>query len=124
MMKMCKCKNLPKFFKSDSSDSYFKKFKRIDWKDDAWVKLIKCPVCGQHWQLDEWDKYQTGLAIKIKEPESWRSYNDKDVRIDFLIQNRGGLSDGICAWQGCNNQALKGLAYCPTCAYEKSGLRE
>jgi hypothetical protein len=53
---------------------YFKKFERIDWKDDAWVKLIKCPDCGQYWQLDEWDKYQAGLAIKIEDSESWKTY--------------------------------------------------
>ncbi|MCD4718660.1 MAG: hypothetical protein K8S13_02210 [Desulfobacula sp.] len=121
---MCECKGLPEFIKSDTSDSYFKKFKQIDWKDDAWVKLIKCPDCGQYWQLDEWDKYQTGLAIKIEDPESWKTHNDKEIRIEFLIHTRGGLSEKTCAWQGCNNKAIIGLAYCPLCAYEKAGIRE
>jgi hypothetical protein len=121
---MCKCKKLSDYFKADTSDRYFKKFQNIDWKDDAWVTLKQCPSCGQHWQLDEWDKYQTGLAIKIETPENWKTYDDTNVRVDFLIQNRGGFSDELCMWQGCSNKALKGLAYCPMCAFKKSGIRE
>lgn len=121
---MCNCDKLPKFIKADTSDSYFMQFNQIDWKDDAWVHLVKCSDCSQHWQIDEWDKYQTGLAIKIEKPERWKTYNDKKVRIEFLVQNRGGLSDELCAWQRCNNKSLKGLVYCPTCAYEKIGIRE
>ena len=121
---MCNCKNFPKYFKSDSSDPYFKNFNRVDWKNDAWVQLVSCPNCNQLWQLDEWDKYQLGLAIKIDVKEEWKSYNDKQIRIEFLIQSRGGLSTDNCAWQGCTNKALKGLAYCPQCAYEKLKLRE
>jgi len=121
---MCKCKSLPEYFKADTSDLYFKNFQQIDWKHDAWVNLIKCPNCEQHWQIDEWDKYQTGLAIKIENPDCWKTYNDKKVRINFLIQNRGGPSDELCRWQACNNKALKGLAYCPMCAYDEIGIRE
>ena len=121
---MCKCKSLPEYFKADTSDLYFKNFQQIDWKHDVWVNLIKCPDCEQHWQIDEWDKYQTGLAIKIEKPDCWKTYNDKKVRINFLIQNRGGPSDELCRWQGCNNKALKGLAYCPMCAYDGIGIRE
>ena len=121
---MCKCDDLPEYFTADTSDPYFKNFRQIDWKDDAWVKLIECPHCGQHWQLDEWDKYQNGLALKIQAPDKWKKYDDRPARIDFLIQNRGGISKELCAWQGCENNALNGLAYCPFCAYEKGGIRE
>ena len=121
---MCKCKRLPECFKSDTSDPCFKTFQEIDWKKDAGVKLVKCPECGQHWQLDQWDKYHSGLAVKIQAPESWGQYDDKNVRIAYLVKRRGGLSEQICAWQGCTNKALTGLAYCPLCAYEKSGIRE
>jgi hypothetical protein len=121
---MCKCDKLPKFIKADTSDSYFKQFNQIDWKDDSWVKLVQYPDCSQHWQIDEWDKFQTGLAIKVKDPESWKAFDDRAIRVEFLIHNRGGLSETRCAWQGCGNKAIIGLAYCPLCAYEKAKIRE
>jgi len=124
MISPCKCKRLPEYFKADTSDPDFSKFQQIDWKKDAWVKLIQCPDCGQHWQLDQWDKYQSGLAVKIEEPDRWRQFCDKIFRIPHLVQSRGGLSQQTFAWHGCENKALMGLAYCPLCAYERSGLRE
>jgi hypothetical protein len=121
---MCKCDSLPEFLKADTTNSYFKDFTRIDVKEDAWVKLIKYSDCGQFWQIDEWDKYQTGLAIKIQDPKVWKHFDDKKIKLEFLVQNRGGLSGTKCAWQGCNNKAINGLAFCPSCAYEKVKLRE
>ena len=122
--KMCKCDSLPEFLKADKTNPYFKGFNRIDVKDDAWVKLIKCPDCGQCWQIDEWDKYQTGLAIKIQHPKVWKHFDDKKIRLEFLVQTRDGLSEIKCAWIGCNNIAIRGLAYCPSCSYSKAKIRE
>jgi hypothetical protein len=38
-----------------------------------------------------------------------------------LLEKHGGLSEQSCAWAGCENQALRGLAFCPSCAHDKMG---
>ena len=91
-------------------------------KHAEWVKLCRCLICGQHWQVDKWDKYQVICAIKIENPESWQIFDDEESRLQLLISSRGGLSNKTCMWVGCNNKALKELAFCPQHAWTK-GLR-
>ncbi|MBW2667551.1 MAG: hypothetical protein JRE13_14765 [Deltaproteobacteria bacterium] len=43
---------------------------------------------------------------------------DNDI-YEKLIEKHGGLADKICMWAGCENQALKGLVFCPACAHQK-----
>ena len=38
---------------------------------------------------------------KIENPENWKTYDDTNIRVDFLIQNRGGFSGELCSWKGC-----------------------
>jgi hypothetical protein len=97
--------------------------KEVAWTKDKWARLHKCSVCGQHWQVDVWDKYSEGLAIKIDKPEQWKDYDDESDRLSYLIESRGGVTDKQCQWQNCNENALQGLAYCPYHAYHKAGLR-
>ncbi|HXG85812.1 MAG TPA: hypothetical protein VNI84_17465 [Pyrinomonadaceae bacterium] len=87
------------------------------------MKLNKCCICWQHWQIDVWDKYQTNCALKIDKPKNWQSFDDEPDRLKLLVETRGGLSEEKCVKQGCTNDALKSLAYCPIHAY-KIGFRE
>jgi len=120
----CECHQLPKAFNLERLPNRLRRrIEEIDFKDQGWVKLYKCYVCGQRWQLDEWDKYQVVCAIKIPETANWRAYDDKPDRLQLLLDSRGGLSENACVKAGCGNLALKSLAYCPAHAYE-IGLRE
>ena len=114
---------MPSTVRGSSSDLPFKEMEEIDHKADKWIKLLKCGSCGQYWQVDGWDKYQICLAFKISEPESWLSNDDLQLRMDYLIESRGGFSSEICAWANCQENCLKGLALCVFHAYEV-GLRE
>jgi hypothetical protein len=120
----CECNLLPHIFNIERQANQLKdRLEIINVKNENWIKLGKCRVCNQYWQLDEWDKYQTICAIKIDDPNGWQSYDDKQDRIRLLIDSRSGISDEGCIKAGCENKALKSLVYCPQHAYE-IGLRE
>ncbi len=39
--------------------------------------------------------------------------------VEKLIEKHGGLSETTCAWAGCEDLALRELAFCPSCAHNK-----
>ena len=45
----------------------------------------------------------------------------KERILEQLLEKHGGLSEKSCAWAGCENLALRGLAFCSSCAHEKMG---
>jgi hypothetical protein len=122
MANPCNCASLPDFFRRDTSKPLGSSLKLVQEHD--WLQLFRCQTCGQYWQLDVPDKLQVNLAIKIAEPRFWDTFDDKTVRLAFLTQSRGGLSGERCKWQECGAASLRGLAFCPTHAYERMGLRE
>jgi hypothetical protein len=113
----CSCRRLPAIFKIEDQGRFVSQLEEVDNRAD-WLQLYRCTDCGQHWQLDLPDKYQVSCAIKIEDPAHWQSFDDKPVRLQFLIESRGGLSQEECAKAGCSNRALKSLAFCPAHAYE------
>ncbi len=120
----CECEQLPQIFNYERYPNSLKdRLVKIDTKDGNWLELYKCRACGQHWQLDVWDKYQTNCALKIDAPETWQSFDDTPLRIQLLIESRGGFSEEKCRMADCRNKALKSLAFCQFHAYEV-GLRE
>ncbi len=123
MSSSCACADMPRSVKVDEAAPHLRGFPLVDSKLQEWMTLVRCPDCGQHWQLDEWDKLQVILAIKVASPDEWLHWDDKECRVEYLVQSRGGLGDQACGWQGCTNEALKDMAFCPRCAYEKLGLR-
>ena len=120
----CKCKELPEFLEADTGNQPVPGLEEVQCKRDAWVRLYRCPTCGQHWQIDEWEKYSPGLAIKIADPDKWFEFDDEPLRLAYLVQARGGYSYEACKWRGCGKPCLKGLAYCAVHAYEVFGLRK
>ena len=119
----CDCGELPFAIKIERvSSSWLRQLKLVDHK--PWLTLRRCPDCGQLWQLDVIDRLQTNLGIKIASTSGWKNYDDTAIRLQFLVNSRGGLSDEICIMQGCKNNALLTLAYCPGHAYFYVGLRE
>lgn len=90
----------------------------------AWLTLQKCENCDQLWQLDNIDRLQTNLAIKLDTNVEWRDFDDRPYRYQYLIDSRGGLSEEICIMEGCQQKSLKSLAHCPFQAFDYLGLKE
>ncbi len=75
------------------------------------------------WRLDEWDKYQIQMFVKLESKENWAEYNDQDLRMDLLIKQRG-VSNVKCKWKNCNKKALNNLVFCELHAYTEMGIRQ
>ena len=121
----CECNQLPRIFNVETyPNRLMAHLELIDKKDGGWLSLYKCSVCAQYWQVDLIDWLQVNCAIRIDNPAEWHDFDDKPVRVQYLIDSRGGLSEEGCVMAGCKNRALQSLAYCPKHAYEDVGLRE
>ena len=122
---VCECESLPRIINLETYPNHLMDgLELIDEKDSGWRKLYRCGVDGCYWQVDVIDRLQTNCAIRIDDVSGWRTFDDKPVRLQYLIEARGGLTQDECIMAGCKNKTLKTLAYCPTHAYETVGLRE
>lgn len=83
-----------------------------------WVKLMRCPECGQLWKVDEWDKYQTLYALKVPSNEGWKKIDSTPLIKERMVRNRGGLESSKCMWDQCSLNAVKGSAYCVNHLYD------
>lgn len=121
----CECNQLPRIFNIETyRNRLMAHLVLTDQKEGGWLRLYKCSVCDQYWQVDLIDRLQVNCAIRIDNPAAWQNFDDKPVRVQYLIDSRGGLSTDECVMAGCKNKALQSLAYCPQHAYEHVGLRE
>jgi hypothetical protein len=84
-------------------------FENVDRKD--WYILLKNKNDDSLWRLDVWDKYQTQFLIKLDSFENWSIVNDKELRMEFL-KNQKGISDERCTWNGCERNSLLGIKIC------------
>lgn len=96
-------------------------FELIEKKD--WYRLYQNKADKSFWRLDEWDKYQVQMFVKLKSVENWIEFNDKDLRIELLKKGRG-LSNEKCNWKDCNKKAINNLAFCELYAYTEMGIRK
>lgn len=83
-----------------------------------WVKLLQCQKCSQLWRTDEWDKYQTLYACKVSSRDDWESADIEALIKERMIENHGGLDTSLCLAKDCQQQAIKGRAYCADHFYE------
>jgi hypothetical protein len=119
MITKCRCQKLPDVVKiPDSQETLFPGGLVEEHVRANWTKLCRCAVCGSHWQLDEWDKYEEVLAIRVVDTARWETFNDSPFRAAYLTEKMGGTSDQECAKAGCHAKALRGLAYCGQHAVE------
>lgn len=86
-----------------------------------WIKLLQCPSCSQLWRTDEWDKYQTLYACKLRSPDGWKSTNMEALIKKRIFENHGGLDTSPCLAKDCKQHALKERAYCVDHFYETGG---
>ena len=111
------------FFEIDDFNGPFiKRLKDNVIRTGDHVMLCRDPETGLYWQIDEWDKYGIQLAIRINDPDNWDRFDDTEVRVEFLVESRGGLDQGKCQWEGCERKRLKGMVFCPFCALKKMGV--
>lgn len=96
-------------------------FELIDKKD--WYRLYRNKTDNSFWRLDEWDKYQEQIFVKLETTENWTEFNDRFLKIDLLKKSRG-LSTEKCVWKDCNKLSLNKLAYCEYHAFEEMGIRK
>lgn len=120
---MCTCAQLPRVLPGDDAHPPVDRLKQVARKKNTWARLYQCEACGQYWQVDVWNKYSKGLAIKMKDPDAWKTYDDKPDRLQYIIDARGGTTETPCMWRNCEAPSLKGLVYCPEHAYTIVGLR-
>ncbi len=98
--------------------------KKLDSKVGGEVVLFRCADCGASWQIDRWARDGVNLCVRVDDPDNWQTFDDKPLRYRYLEQNRGGKSTERCRWQCCDKYAVKGLAFCAECAFEKMGVLE
>ena len=117
----CLCFKLPKLVKVDGRFDLLKQLEKIDTGN--WVNLFRCNKCGQHWRIDECDKYQIQFAVKINNPIHWQEFDTTPLQKQFLIESRGGITNEQCIWQGCFRHCVKGVDYCIDHLFQ-TGARE
>jgi uncharacterized Zn-finger protein len=95
-------------------------------------RLLRCPYCGQRWQLDPDPKNYSPssalrgaprdkwpcLALKVPSDTDWDHFDERPARIAYLIESRGGISSERCRWRDCTKLALHESAYCPEHTYD------
>ena len=106
----CACATLPNaLYGSDAPAGFINSLKEQAYDD--WCKLCRCPECGTLWGVDEWDKFAVQVACRVGDPAHWRQEIEQSRRA-LLLQSRGGLTDEVCMWKGCDRKRVKGSAYC------------
>ena len=107
----CKCQSLDDVFYIDQAPRGFeKKLRKIDTGD--WMQLCECPVCGQLWAVDEWDKYSWQVVSRVSDRNAWNDSKRIEERKALLLRERGGTTDDECMWADCHEKQVKGVAYC------------
>jgi hypothetical protein len=89
----------------------------------GWFILYKNKEDNSFWRLDQSDKLQTKIFLKLVINENWDEFDDKILRIKLLKKNRG-LSTNTCIWKDCDKKALNKIIYCELHAYNEMGIRK
>ena len=106
----CECAVLPEIVRVVDHQTIVDQLRLIE--PGNWVRLCECPVCLQLWCVDEWDKLQVQLAIKLSDRDGWQGFDPTPLRKRFLLQARGGTVDEKCIWSGCDGRRVRGVVYC------------
>lgn len=107
---MCRCNDFGDYAEIGCDDAHLWEagFTTVASRDT--VELKRCDACGVHWQVD---LERENLAIRVNDPAGWKDFDDRPVRLEYMIHCHGGLDPGKCIWAGCSRQPLKGMMLCP-----------
>jgi len=89
----------------------------------GWYRLYQNKLDKSFWRLDEWDKYQVQIFVKLESVKNWEELDDKGLRMELLKEFRG-LSNEKCKWKDCSRKALNNLVFCEIHAYKEMGIRK
>src|SRR5690606_27277917 len=89
----------------------------------GWYKLYQNNMDKSFWRLDEWEKNQIQIFVKLESDKNWTEFDDEDLRITLLKESRG-LSTEKCKWKDCSKKALTNLVFCEKHAYKEIGIRK
>jgi uncharacterized protein YlaI len=114
---MCDCALLEEIVNcGDDEDLEFIHPRRLRLlKEKPRVRLYICPECDSYWQVDHNERGPQ--AIKISDPFSWDTFDDRPHRMRFMERFHGGEGQETCLWQGCARRVLKGMSLCSHHAY-------
>ena len=104
------------------TDSYFSSMEEISTINDGWRVIVVCPVCEQHWLVDEYDKVQSLYAFKIDNPDDITESKFLSVHTKYLLKAHNGESKDICRMARCNNHAVNDFVFCAKCLIQKQGV--
>lgn len=112
---MCRCAELGEYVETyrDDAPSFDAGFVTVSIRCD--IELRRCQDCGSFWQVDT--DGRRNLAIRIHDPGNWNHFDDRSIRLQWLIDHHGGLGSGKCTWAGCGRVVLNGMRLCPHHVY-------
>ncbi len=114
---MCNCLQLENIVIGNDEKHPFTSLDELEWDPEAWATLNRCTECGQLWHIDIAKTNQVGLCIKVNSEAEWKTLDATQMRVQLMVNNHGGLSFETCRWKQCNQNCVKGLAFCPQHAY-------
>ena len=122
MTERCGCQGSPDALVADHQTVPFADMSEVSTAAEGWTFLVQCEVCSQHWQVDRADRLGSPMALKVARASGW-PFDDTAARKRLLFAIKGGVASEVCGWKGCSELALRGLAYCVDCAYDRAGIR-
>ena len=111
------CNELPVIFDVKDGPKEFEK-NLNELAIGSLAKLMQCSKCKQFWLIDKLEQCQEQLAIKLEVHEGWEEIDTTQLRKDFLLESRGGITEEECMWARCSKSRVKGVAYCLDHLYE------
>jgi hypothetical protein len=84
------------------------------------LQLIRCKICGQHWQVDcfmrsgGWTSYPD-IAIKIDDIANWQRFDDSALRAGHFPHYAKGIDGRPCVTLECRDMAVIGFERCANC---------
>lgn len=88
----------------------------------GWYLLYRNTADRSYWRMDQYDRLQHQVLVKLDTIESWDEFDDTELRIQLLRDTRGQGKEK-CMWMQCERMRLQGLAYCERHAYKEGGIR-
>jgi len=89
-----------------------------------WKTLRRCPACLATFAIDDWDRLQDQVVVRVSALSDWEAQADSAaVRKQLLFQSRGGAADGDCICLGCSGTRVRGVVYCLEHLWETGARR-
>ena len=114
-MNSCNCRILENTLAIKSSrNAFVANFEKLETSNENWAELFKCNICEQRWVVQvgaEMDR-EYNYAFKTEVP-TLNAFDFQKANFDLEAHKHGGFSNDICMFLGCEQKALKGIAFCP-----------